>query len=65
MTKMAQKVVEPLAGLLPSIMLSMAIPNLLLHGLDRDKRQLMVIQLSSLHGYCLSRPYILKIGNQL
>ena len=37
MTKMAQKVVELLAGLLPTTMLSMVIPSLLLHGLDRDK----------------------------
>ena len=36
MTKMAQKVVEPLAGLSLTTILNMAIPNLLLHGLDRD-----------------------------
>ena len=37
MTKMAQKVVEPLAGLLLTTMLGMAIPSLLQHGLERDK----------------------------
>ena len=36
MTKMVQKVAEPLAGLSPTTMLSMAILNLLLHGPDRD-----------------------------
>ena len=36
MIKMAQKVVGVLAGPLLSTTLNMEIPNLLLHGLDRD-----------------------------
>ena len=36
MIKMAQKVVGVLAGLSLTTMLSVGIPNLLLHGLDRD-----------------------------
>ena len=50
MIKMVQKVVEPLGGLLLTTMLNMAIPSLLLHGLDRDSWDLMAIRLSRLHG---------------
>lgn len=50
MTKMVQKMVELLLGLSLLIMLNMAIPILLVLGLDRDKYT-MAIQLSALHGY--------------